>query len=84
MSTSFQIFNDTATETYSGSVTFSLLNSSTNIWVASGVMGTTGLAYMRYIGGYVTLSSALTQIRISTTTGTPTFDAGSINILYEG
>jgi hypothetical protein len=84
MSTSFQIYNDTAAETYSGSVTFSLLNSSTNVWVASGVIGTTALAYMRYIGGYVTLSSALTQIRISTTTGTPTFDAGSINILYEG
>jgi hypothetical protein len=33
--------------------------------------------------GDVSLSAVLTAVRITTTTGTDTFDAGSINILYE-
>ena len=35
-------------------------------------------------GGSVTLSGILDRIRITTVNGTDTFDAGSINILYEG
>ena len=34
-------------------------------------------------GGTVTLSGALDRVRITTVNGTDTFDAGSINILYE-
>jgi hypothetical protein len=34
-------------------------------------------------GGDKTLSGTLDRIRITTTNGTDTFDAGSINILYE-
>jgi hypothetical protein len=34
-------------------------------------------------GGSKTLSDTLTQLRITTVNGTDTFDAGSINILYE-
>jgi hypothetical protein len=83
MSTGFELYNDAAGSNYSGSITFSLLNSSSNIWVASGIVGSPSPAYIRYLGGTVTLSGVLTQIRITTTTGTPTFDAGSINILYE-
>jgi hypothetical protein len=30
------------------------------------------------------LGGVLTQVRITTVNGTDTFDAGSINILYEG
>jgi hypothetical protein len=84
MSTGFEIYNDTAAITYSGSITFNLLDASTNLWVANGFFGTVGQLYGRLIGGYVTLSSTLTQLRITTTTGTPTFDLGSVNILYEG
>jgi hypothetical protein len=83
MSTGFEIFNDAAGSAYSGSITFSLLNSSSNVWVVSGIVGVPSPAYIRYLGGTVTLSGVLTQIRITTTTGTPTFDAGSLNILYE-
>ena len=57
-----------------------------NIWVASAVIkGGTGT--MSYIAGDKTLSGTLDRLRIiGGTTGTPTdtFDAGSINILYEG
>jgi hypothetical protein len=35
-------------------------------------------------GGNKTLSDALTQLRITTVNGTDTFDAGSVNIMYEG
>jgi hypothetical protein len=35
-------------------------------------------------GGSKTLSDTLTQVRITTVNGTDTFDAGTINILYEG
>jgi hypothetical protein len=34
--------------------------------------------------GAVTLSGTLDRVRITTVNGTDTFDAGSINILYEG
>lgn len=34
--------------------------------------------------GNVSLSGALTQVRITTVNGTDTFDAGTINISYEG
>jgi hypothetical protein len=37
-----------------------------------------------YGGGNKTLSDTLTQLRITTVNGTDTFDAGTINILYEG
>ena len=34
-------------------------------------------------GGYLNLSGAIDRVRITTSTGTPTFTAGNINILYE-
>jgi len=38
-----------------------------------------------YIGGSsIALAAALTAVRITTVNGTDTFDAGTINILYEG
>ena len=55
-----------------------------NKWVASSVSGT-GSSQYTYIGaGAKTLASTLDRVRITTTNGTDTFDAGSINILYEG
>jgi hypothetical protein len=35
-------------------------------------------------GGTVSLAGILNMLRITTVNGTDTFDAGSINILYEG
>jgi hypothetical protein len=66
---------------YSGALSFS--NVSGNAWVAfgCGVRQTTNCGS---IAGSKTLSDTLTQIRITTVNGTDTFDAGSINILYEG
>jgi hypothetical protein len=35
------------------------------------------------MNGRVSLGGALTQLRLTTTAGTPTFDLGAINIMWE-
>jgi hypothetical protein len=61
---------------------FILSNISGNIWVITGTyaQNTSGSGY---VAGRKTLSDTLTQVRITTVNGTDTFDAGTINILYE-
>lgn len=59
-----------------------ITNSGSNLWIQSSVMGAVS-DYMTMGGGAVTLSDTLTTVRITTVNGTDTFDAGSINILYE-
>ena len=67
-----------------GSIVFSLLSSSTNTWVLSGVILMTGTSNFTYqMSGRVSLANTLDRVRITTVNGTDTFDAGSINILYE-
>ena len=63
-----------------------LTNISGNTWVAShsGAVTASGVAYVIGGGGVVALASALDRVRITTASGTPTFDTGSINISYEG
>lgn len=70
---------------FSGSVIFSLLNASTNTWAAQGAFSidTTTTDYGIFLGGSKSLSATLDRVRI-TSTAAVTFDAGSINILYEG
>jgi hypothetical protein len=55
-----------------------------NIWVYSFSGGYGNGAYTAYGGGGLTLGGTLDRVRITTVNGTDTFDAGSINILYEG
>jgi hypothetical protein len=73
-----------ATYTYHGSCQINLLSS--NTWTESGTFGTTlsGVHIGMGSAGSVSLSGVLDRIRITTTNGSDTFDAGSINILYEG
>jgi hypothetical protein len=63
----------------SGQAFISLLNGTT--WVYSSIVFTD--RGVTYGAGTKTLSETLDRIRITTVLGTPTFDAGSINILYE-
>ena len=84
MSTGFEFYNDTASVTFSGAFVLTLQDLSTNTWCVSGVVGAVGGSpYSRLMGGYIPLGGTLTQVRMTTTTGTPTFNAGSINIMYE-
>ena len=66
---------------YSGSIL--IQNISGNVWVQSGLLTNTTAVRSSLSGGNVTLSGALDRVRITTVNGTDTFDAGSINILYE-
>ena len=76
--------NWNAAATMNGSLTLSLLDASAGIWVCSGVLRWTGVTVTLFLGGTKTLSGVLDRIRLTTVNGTDTFDAGSVNILYEG
>ncbi len=73
----------TAASTYIGQAV--IVNISGNLWVcSSNIAATNGVSSFQ--NGTKTLSDALTQLRvIGSATGSPsdTFDAGTINILYE-
>ena len=72
-----------AAYTLNGSIVFNLLNASSYIWTGSGVLyNQTTTPYVSNVAGVVTLSGVCNMVRI-TSTSTDTFDAGSINILYE-
>lgn len=67
-----------------GTITQSLLtinNLSGNTWVMGGNSSSDGA--MNAFVGSIALVSTLTQLRVTTSGGTATFDAGLINILYE-
>jgi len=65
-----------------GSVTLTLINS--NTWVFAGTTGRTDTSASYFYGGVKALSGVLDRVQVMTVNGTDTFDAGSINILYEG
>jgi hypothetical protein len=54
-----------------------------NTWVASINLGTGNVAATITGGGSKALSAALDRVRITTVGGSDTFDAGTINALYE-
>ena len=64
----------------SGHMVLTLLGS--NIWISSHACSFDGSSSSLFGGGTNTFSGTLDTIRI-TTTSTDTFDAGSINVLYE-
>ena len=72
-----------STYTYYGHAT--LTNLTGNSWVFS-IAGGATIAGTAMVGGgsNTTLSGVLDRVRITTVNGTDTFDAGSINIIYEG
>ena len=60
-------------------------NISGNIWIASMAGGRTdATASVVIAGGTKTLTDVLDRVRITSTNGSDTFDAGSLNIMYEG
>jgi hypothetical protein len=74
-------YNFSAATTQSGIV--NIANISGNTWVSSGIVGASGGNATSPAFGTGTLSATLDRIRITTVNGTDTFDAGSINILFE-
>ena len=71
-----------AVSTFHGSATICSMGS--NIWVESHALGDNSAQLCNSVGGgSVTLAGAIDRVRVTTVNGTDTFDAGSINILYE-
>jgi hypothetical protein len=55
-----------------------------NTWCLSGAFHELVYSVGNVVSGSKTLAGTLDRIRITTVNGTDTFDAGQINILYEG
>lgn len=73
-----------ATASMSGAIVISNLTG--NTWVESGILGYTDGTYgdsLASSGGTKTLAGVLDRVRVTTVGGTNTFDAGTINIIYE-
>jgi len=71
----------TAATNQSGLITLVTLGS--NVWVGNGVLAFNNASVGNTSGGNVTLGGTLDRLRITTVNGTDTFDAGTINIMYE-
>ena len=84
MSTGFMVGTGAAAAAlYHGSVVLTLINASTNSWSENGSLGRSDGSLGYFSAGSIALSGTLDRVRITTVNGTDTFDAGSINILYE-
>jgi hypothetical protein len=67
---------------YYGQMMLSSMGS--NTWAVSGNFIYPPALNIMMVSGAVALSGTLDRVRITTVNGTDTFDAGSINIMYEG
>lgn len=75
----FPIRISTAANSFYGHMTITNITSNTFVSSFAGASGT----LISSGGGDKTLSDTLTQLRITTVNGTDTFDAGTVNIMYE-
>jgi hypothetical protein len=66
-----------------GAAIFSLLNPASNTWVGTHAISRSDAAIPQFGSTAISLSGVLDRVRITTSNGTDTFDAGSINIMYE-
>jgi hypothetical protein len=66
-----------------GNGVLTLIDASTNTWTFNSLLGFSNAATLAYSAGSKSLSATLDRVRITTVGGTNTFDAGTINILYE-
>lgn len=64
--------------------TMVITNITGNTWVATSQFGLATRNVTIWSSGSIALGATLTAVRTTTVNGTDTFDAGTINILYEG
>jgi hypothetical protein len=55
-----------------------------NQWQFSSINANDDVGYLGWTSAIKTLSATLDRVRLTTINGTDTFDAGSVNIIYEG
>lgn len=85
LSAGFDIYTNVpnAGYAYSGSIEFVCVDPTNDIWTASGTFAAGTVTWTHTVAGHIDLGGALTQIRLTTSNGTDTFDAGTINYHYE-
>ena len=74
-------YSTSSTDTMCGSLIFTAMGS--NSWTCTGTIFNSTTASTNTVGGVKSLAGALNMVRITTVSGTDTFDAGTINILYQ-
>ena len=72
-----------AVNIFSGSIILTLVNSSTNAWIAVSLTNYNSINAMYMQAGNKALSAVLDRVRITMVNGTDAFDAGEVNILYK-
>jgi len=78
----FIILNDTATDIRSGHVSITLMGN--NIYISSHTLAGDSTRDVVWWGaGSINLGGVVDRLRITTVSGTDTFDAGSFNIMWE-
>lgn len=84
LSAGFDIDFATAATAVTGTLLLTCLDTTNNIWTAFGIFAADSTAQSpRYLSGRKPLSATLDRIRLTSSNGTDTFDAGSVNILYQ-
>jgi hypothetical protein len=79
----FIILQDLAVDLIYGTMVISNFNA--NTWIATHtIYSDSGTDYNVFGAGSIALGGVLDRVRITTVNGTDAFDAGSINIMYEG
>jgi hypothetical protein len=79
----FLLHQDRSAATASYGV-LTLVTLGSNIWAISGMHSNGAVQITNVVGVKTALSGTLDRLRITTVSGTDTFDAGSVNIMYEG
>lgn len=67
-----------AADTDYGYISLRLINATTNTWSIEYTLGAASRSAIHWGSGEITLAAALTQISLTTTGGTDTFDAGAV------
>jgi hypothetical protein len=79
------IYNNSANYTWTGRAVIERLSAASNNWVVTITLNNTVTSPSAVVSsGVAVLSGALGMVRLTTSTGAPLFDNGSVNLLYEG
>lgn len=79
----FGLLGGSAANVFHGRVVLELEDAANFTWIAAGNVSLSNAAQAQIAAGSKSLSAALDRVRITTSNGTDTFDAGAINILCE-
>jgi hypothetical protein len=81
-SNGWQLYSSAASSVLGGSLVLTLIDAASGIWSATGIFAGNGPSIL-FTAGTKQLSGVLDRIRLTTAGGTDTFDAGTVNIIYD-